>query len=103
MPTGGSTGRRPSAPPSWRNELRIQAFGEPFHALDHVAGARVPLLLLVAPDDTLTPPGPAMDAIAASANVTAVEIPGGHFDAYEAGFEASAGPAADWFRRHLGA
>jgi hypothetical protein len=29
-------------------------------------------------------------------------MPGGHFDAYTVGFEASSGPARDWFLRHLG-
>ena len=28
-------------------------------------------------------------------------MPGGHFDAYTAGLEASSGPARDWFLRHL--
>jgi hypothetical protein len=34
-------------------------------------------------------------------DVEVVEIPGGHFEAYEGGFGASAAPAIDWFRRHL--
>jgi hypothetical protein len=29
-------------------------------------------------------------------------MPGGHFDAYTVGFEASSGLARDWFARHLG-
>ena len=33
--------------------------------------------------------------------VEIVTIPGGHFDAYEAGFEASSGAAIGFFRRHL--
>ena len=28
-------------------------------------------------------------------------MPGGHFDAYVAGFEASSGAARDWFIRYL--
>jgi hypothetical protein len=32
-----------------------------------------------------------------------VVLPGGHFDACVAGFEASAVPARDWFLQHLGA
>jgi hypothetical protein len=28
-------------------------------------------------------------------------LPGGHFDAYTVGFDASSGPARDWFVRHL--
>jgi hypothetical protein len=30
-----------------------------------------------------------------------VILPGGHFDAYTVGFEASSGHACDWFTRHL--
>jgi hypothetical protein len=32
-----------------------------------------------------------------------VILPGGHFDAYTKGFEASSGQARDWFSRHLAA
>ncbi len=28
-------------------------------------------------------------------------MPGGHFDAYVAGFEAASSPARDWFTQHL--
>jgi len=42
-----------------------------------------------------------MELAGAIPNVSVVEIPGGHFDAYESGFAASVGPAVDWFRRHL--
>jgi len=87
--------------PSWRNELRIGGLLEPFRPIDHLAAAKVPLLLVVAPNDTLTPPAPGIALAASLPNVHAVEIPGGHFDAYEAGFASSAEPAIDWYRRHL--
>jgi len=87
--------------PSWRNELRLSGLMEPFRPIDHLADAKVPLLLVVAPADTLTPPGPAMALAPSVPNVDVVEIAGGHFDAYEAGFEASSQPAIDWYRRHL--
>ncbi|HEY5108911.1 MAG TPA: alpha/beta fold hydrolase [Acidimicrobiales bacterium] len=87
--------------PAWKDELRISAFGEAFRPIDHLADARVPLLLVVAPGDTLTPPGAALPIAASTPNVSVIEIPGGHFDAYESGFAASAGPAVDWFRRYL--
>jgi hypothetical protein len=29
-------------------------------------------------------------------------MPGGHFEAYTVGFEASSGAARDWFLRYLG-
>lgn len=34
--------------PSWRNELRVEGLLEPFRPIDHLADARVPLLLVVA-------------------------------------------------------
>jgi len=87
--------------PSWRNELRISGLTETFRPIDHLAGATVPLLLVVAPEDTITPPGPGIAMAASVPNVHVVEIPGGHFDAYEAGFASSSEPAIDWYRRHL--
>jgi hypothetical protein len=42
-----------------------------------------------------------MEIAAETPAVEVVEILGGHFDAYEAGFHASCGPAVDWFRTHL--
>jgi len=88
--------------PTWRNEVRFSALLEPFRPIDHLAGTTVPLLLLVAPADALTPPGPAMALAAATPLVEVVEIPGGHFDAYESGFAASMEPTLDFYRRHLG-
>jgi uncharacterized protein len=87
--------------PSWRNEIRVSGLLEPFRPIDHLADTRVPLLLIVAPGDTLTPPGPAVALAPSIPAVEVVEIPGGHFDGYEAGFAASSGPAIEWFRRHL--
>ncbi len=87
--------------PNWRNELRVSGLFEPFRPIDHLADVKVPLLLVVAPADTLTPPGPGIAVAASVPAIQVVEIPGGHFDAYEAGFEASVGPAIDWYRRYL--
>jgi len=87
--------------PSWRNELRVSGLFEPFRPIDHLADAKVPLLLVVAPADTLTPPGPGIAVAASVPAIRVVEMPGGHFDAYEAGFEASVRPAIDWYRRYL--
>ena len=87
--------------PSWRNELRISGFFEPFRPIDHLVDVGVPLLLVVAPADTLTPPAPGIAIAASVPAIEVVEIPGGHFDAYESGFEASVRPAIEWYRRHL--
>lgn len=87
--------------PSWRNEVRIGALTELFRPIDHLADAKVPLLLIVAPADALTPPAAGIAAAAAIDNVEVAEIEGGHFDAYEAGFAASSEAAVDWFGRYL--
>ena len=87
--------------PTWRNEIRIGGLGEHHHPIDHLPHVRVPLLLIVAPDDLLAPPGPAVAIASELALVDVVTIPGGHFDAYEAGFAATAGAAVTWFERHL--
>jgi uncharacterized protein len=61
-----------------------------------------PLLLAVAEGDHLVP---AELAIAADERAhqpkELVILPGGHFDAYTVGFDASSGAARDWFVRHL--
>jgi uncharacterized protein len=87
--------------PSWRNEVRLGPPADLLVPLDYLPGARVPLLLIVAPADRLTPPGAAVRAAASVPRVSVVEIPGGHFDAYEAEFAASSGAALAWFRRFL--
>ena len=87
--------------PSWRNEVRIGAFTEPASPKDYLADAKVPLRLIVAPDDKLVPPGTGIATARAIPNIDVVEIAGGHFDAYEAGFSASSAAALEWFRQHL--
>jgi fermentation-respiration switch protein FrsA (DUF1100 family) len=87
--------------PSWRNEIRIGALLETFNPLDHLAEVRVPLLLIVAPDDTLTPPADGVAGAEPLPSVEVVTIPGGHFDAYLEGFAASSGAAVAFFTTHL--
>jgi uncharacterized protein len=61
-----------------------------------------PLLLLVAEGDHLTPSEFAIAAFETARQPKELIImPGGHFDAYTAGFAASSQPARDWFVRHL--
>jgi uncharacterized protein len=88
--------------PSWRNEIRIGALAEPHRPIDHLPNVKVPLLLIVAPDDLLTPPGPAVEIAFGISLIDVVEIPGGHFDAYESGFSLSSSAAVSWFERFLG-
>jgi uncharacterized protein len=87
--------------PSWRNEVRLGPPEDVAVAIDYLPDARVPLLLIVAPADRLTPPGAAVRVAASVPRVSVVEIRGGHFDAYEAEFAASSGAALAWFRRFL--
>jgi len=63
-----------------------------------------PLLMLVAEGDHLVPSGLAITASdRAHQPKELVILPGGHFDAYTKGFQASSGQARDWFSRHLAA
>ena len=87
--------------PSWRNEVRVGPGTNGPTPLGKLPGARVPLLLIVAPADRLTPPGEAVRVAATLPHVEVADIPGGHFDAYEAQFAASAGAALGWFQRFL--
>lgn len=90
--------------PNWRDEVHVGGFiaSGRHKPIANLAKARVPLLLIVGSDDHLTPPGPALPIAATTPNVTVVEVPGGHFDVYERGFEASSEHAIEWFRQHLG-
>lgn len=87
--------------PSWRNEVRVGALAEKFFPVDSIGAVKVPLRLLVAPADKLTPPQAAMEAAAGNPMIDVIQILGGHFDAYEAGFAESSRSAIEWFARHL--
>ncbi len=90
--------------PAWRNEICVQgivAIGD-YQPFSYLARAPVPLLLLPAVADTFTPPGPVL-ALSTSlpTTVSMIKLEGGHFDAYEAGFEARCGAAVSFFTTHL--
>ncbi|WP_294537009.1 alpha/beta fold hydrolase [uncultured Rhodoblastus sp.] len=87
--------------PTWRNEVRIGALTEPFEPIDFLVRTRIPLRCIVAPDDRLTPPDEGIKIAATVPLIDLVQISGGHFTAYEAGFDESARLAVDWFARHL--
>jgi hypothetical protein len=91
--------------PSWRNEVTlrtVEMLGE-YELGSYLARiSPTPLLMLVAETDHLTPADLAIDAYEqARQPKRLVILPGGHFDAYIAGFEQASGPARDWFVRHL--
>ena len=91
--------------PSWRNEVTLRSVEmfteyEPVAHIAHIAPT--PLLMLPAENDVLTPTELALAAYQQAREPKQLQLlPGGHFDAYVKGFEASSGPARDWFTRHL--
>jgi hypothetical protein len=91
--------------PSWRNEVTLRSIEmfweyEPGTYLPYVSPT--PLLLVVARDDHLTVSDLAIEAIESAHEPKRLAIlPGGHFDAYVAGFDAASSVARDWFAAHL--
>ena len=96
-----------SRAPAWRNEVTLRSVEmfteyEPGSYLPYISPT--PFLLLVAEGDHLVPSELAIAAFeTAHQPKELVILPGGHFDAYTEGFEASSGQARDWFTRHLAA
>jgi fermentation-respiration switch protein FrsA (DUF1100 family) len=61
-----------------------------------------PLLIVVAAGDHLTVSDQAIAAYERALQPKKLEIlPGGHFDAYVAGFDRASAAARDWFVQHL--
>jgi uncharacterized protein len=93
--------------PAWRNEVTLRSVEmfteyEPATYLPYISPT--PFLMLVAEGDHLVPAELAIAAFDRAHQPKELTIlPGGHFDAYVAGFQASSGRAWDWFTRHLGA
>ena len=91
--------------PAWRNEITLRSVEmlreyEPDSYVPRIAPT--PLLMLVAEDDVLTPTELALATYQkAREPKKLVILPGGHFDAYVKGFDASMVPARDWFLEHL--
>jgi uncharacterized protein len=91
--------------PSWRNEVTLRSVEmfteyEPASYLPYISPT--PLLMLVAFGDHLVPSELATAAFEhAHEPKQLIVLPGGHFDAYTAGFAASSGSARDWFVQHL--
>ncbi|HEX6527260.1 MAG TPA: alpha/beta hydrolase [Streptosporangiaceae bacterium] len=91
--------------PAWRNEVTLRSVEmfteyEPASYLPYVSPT--PLLMLVAFGDHLVPSELATAAFErAHEPKQLIVLPGGHFDAYVAGFAAASGPACDWFVQHL--
>jgi len=91
--------------PSWRNEVTLRSV-EMF--MEYEPGGYVgfisptPLMMVVALGDHLTVADLALAAYErALAPKRLVALPGGHFDAYVAGFADASQAATDWFVQHL--
>ena len=91
--------------PSWRNEVTLRSVEmfteyEPVSYIAYISP--IPLLLLPAQNDVLTPTDLAVAAYEKAREPKKLQIlPGGHFDAYVAGFAHSSDAARDWFVQHL--
>jgi fermentation-respiration switch protein FrsA (DUF1100 family) len=91
--------------PNWKNEVTlrtVEMLGE-YNPGDYIAQiSPTPLLMLPARNDVLTPSAFAIGAYEqAREPKKLVILPGGHFDAYVKGFDASSEPALAWYREHL--
>ena len=89
--------------PNWRNELLVSGFLESasWNPFEDLGTSSVPLLVIAATNDTLTPPSALFSDERNLPLVELVKIPGNHFDAYEAGFTESSGAAISFLERHL--
>lgn len=94
-----------SRAPSWRNEVTLRSvemFTEYEPGTYIAAISPTPLLMVVAQDDHLTVADEALNAFNQALEPKKLSIiPGGHFDAYVAGFAQSSGAARDWFMQYL--
>jgi hypothetical protein len=93
--------------PAWRNEVTLRSVEmfteyEPASYLPYISPT--PLLMLVAFGDHLVPSDLATAAFGhAREPKRLIVLPGGHFDAYVAGFAEASSHARDWFVQHLAA
>jgi fermentation-respiration switch protein FrsA (DUF1100 family) len=91
--------------PNWKNEVTLRSVEmlaeyNPIDYIDQISPT--PLLLLPAQNDVLTPTHLAIGAYGRAREPKKLALlPGGHFDAYVKGFEASSDPALSWFLEHL--
>ncbi len=93
--------------PNWRNEVSLESM-EAFLEYDPAGSIHlispIPLLIVVAEKDTLTPTDLAIAAYERALEPKKLVIlkGGKHFDAYtEPGLSQAATPAVEWFERHL--
>ena len=89
----------------WENRASIESVEKfleysPAMFLERVSPT--PFLMMVAENDVLTPTDLALAGFARMREPKKlVLLPGGHFDAYVAGFAKSSGSAIDWYQQWL--
>jgi fermentation-respiration switch protein FrsA (DUF1100 family) len=94
-----------SRAPAWRNEVTLQSVEmfteyEPGAYIEWISPT--PLMMVVAAGDHLTVSDEALTAYQRALEPKKLTLlPGGHFDAYVKGFEASSAAARDWFVQYL--
>ena len=89
----------------WKGEVaaRIMLHVGLYRPIRSAPKVRCPLLLCVADEDQVTPPGPAVKAALAAPKGELRRYPIGHFEIYggQRGFEAAVTDQVDFLRRHL--
>ncbi|MSO44057.1 MAG: alpha/beta hydrolase [Thermoleophilia bacterium] len=91
--------------PSWRNEVTLRSVEmftefEPHAYLPYIAPT--PFCMIVARGDHLTPSELGIAAFEKAHHPKKIVVlPGGHFDAYVAGFDGASEAATSWFVEHL--
>lgn len=94
---------RETAPDGYVNEVCARLVLRPYEPIEDAGGVRVPVLLQLAEDDALAPPGGGERMAAALGNLAEVQrYPIGHFDVYRgAPFERAIADQLAFLRRHL--
>lgn len=88
---------------SLRNEVTLASLFEvgSYRPGDLASQIKVPLRVILAADDTITPPGPARAALRAAPQVDFLEFPETHFQLFEKHAPAVVDATVSWFRRHF--
>ena len=91
--------------PRFRNEVTLASLVAlaGYHPAGHASGISVPLRVIVAAEDSFTPPERVRTALAAVADLDVVELPVTPFDLFDQHLDTVIGSTVDWFVTHLDA
>lgn len=89
--------------PNFRNEITLASLLEVgnYRPGELAAEIKVPLRVILAADDTITPAANVREALAPVRDLDVVEYPDTHFELFEEHGEAAQHATAEWFLRHL--